>query len=125
MAWVEQGQAFAFNMDSANVGNTTLDGAAAAGQKNVPLTATAAFASNDVCLIRSDARTEYEIVVVASVDAGVKIVATDNLIYTYASGDIFRHWDYWPSMKIPMGWVFNPRKNGRWYSETFTFFEAL
>lgn len=124
-SWARQGKEWAFALDSANVGNTTLDDAAAAGQKNVPLTATAAFASGDYCLLRAaDSDDEFEIVKVDSVDAGVKIVAIENLIYTYASADIFRHWDYWPSV-ISLDANFNPRKNGAMFSHTFKFVEAL
>lgn len=124
-AWAEQGQAFSFAMDSADLCNTTLDDAAVAGQKNVPLTATTYLTAADVCLIRSADRTKYEIVIPASVDSGVKIVATDNLIYTYASGDTFKHWEYWPSLVLPQGETFNPRKDGSWYSHTFRFLENL
>ncbi len=124
-SWAEQGNVFSFNMDSDNVGNTTLDGAAAAGQKNIPLAATAAVASTDIGIIRSADRTKYEIVVVASVDAGVKVVATDNLYLTYASGDTFRHWHYWPALILPEGEVFNPTKQQGNYFFTFNFLEQL
>jgi len=125
MAWAEQGKSFAFNTDSDNAGNTTLDAGAAAAQKVIPLTATTAFAATDVCLIRSADRTKYEIVVIASVSAGVSVTATDNLVYTYTAADTFKHWEYWPTVKIPIGWVFNPTKTGSWYQQTFEFFEAV
>ena len=124
-AWAEQGQAFSFAMDSGNVSNTTLDGAAASGQKTIPLTATTALTASDICFIRSADRTKYEIVVPATVNAGVSVVATDNLTYTYASGDLFRHWEYWPSLVLPEGETFNPRKDGSWYTHTFRFLENL
>lgn len=124
-AWARQGKTWSFNMDSDNVGNTTLDGAAAAGQKNVPLTATAAFAGSDECLLRAeDNDDEFEIVIIDSVDAGVKVVATDNLIYSYTSGDTFRHREYWPAVKT-LDKDFKPPKDGSWYSWTFNFAEAL
>lgn len=124
-AWARQGKTFSFNMDSSNTGNTTLDASAAAGQKNVPLTATAAFAASDECLIRAeDNDDEFEIVIIASVDAGVKIVATDDLIYSYTATDIFRHRDYWPSV-ITLDKRFKPDKNGSWYKWNFKFAEVL
>ena len=124
-AWARQGKTWSFNMDSANVGNTTLDASAAAGQKNVPLTATSAFVATDECVIKAvDNDDEFEIVIVASVDAGVKIVATDNLVYAYTSGDTFRHREYWPAV-ITLDKEFKPVKDGSWYSWTFNFAEAL
>lgn len=124
-AWAEQGNAFSFALDSAEVGNTTLDAAAAAAQKVIPLTATAAFAAGDVCLIRSADRSKYEIVVIDTISAGVSVTAVANLYYTYASGDIFRHLEYYPSLLVPIGEVFDPVKEGSWWSYKFKFLEAL
>lgn len=124
-AWAEQGKVFSFNMDSANVGNTTFDAGAAAGQKVCPVAATAAFATSDVVLIRSADRTKYEIGVVASIQDGVSLTMTDNLYYTYASADIVRHWDYYPALILPEGEIFNPMKSGLYYSYSFTFLEQL
>lgn len=124
-SWARQGKTWSFNTDSANVGDTTLDGSAAAGQKNVPLTATGAFVSSDECLLRAaDNDDEFEIVIVASVDSGVKIVATDNLLYSYTASDIFRHRVYWPSV-VTLAKAFTPMKNGEWYHWVFKFAEAL
>ncbi len=124
-SWARQGKVWAFGMDSSNTGNTTLDGAAAAAQKNVPLTATTGFVANDVCLIRAvDNDDEFEIVDIASVDAGVKIVADANLVFSYAANDIFRHWDYWPSVKS-LDKEFHPEKKGDVYRHTFKFVETL
>jgi len=124
-AWAEQGNVFSFNMDSANIGNTTFDAGAAAAQKVCPVAATTAFAVDDVVLIRSAARTEYEIGVIASISAGVSITMDDNLYYTYASGDLMRHWDYYPALILADGEVFNPVKSGNYYSYTFRFLEQL
>ncbi len=124
-AWARQGQAWSFNMDSSNVANTTLDASAAAGQKEIPLTATTSLASGDECLIRAvDNDDEFEIVIVDSVDSGVKVVAISDLIYSYTSSDIFRHREYWPSV-ITLDKEFKPSKDGSWYSWTFNFAEAL
>ena len=124
-SWARQGKPWAFAMDSANVGNTTLDAAAAAGQKVIPLTATAAFAVDDYCLIRAnDTDDEFEIVKIASISAGVSVTAVDNLKFTYASGDLFRHFDYWPSV-ISLDENFKPPKSGDYFNHVFKFAEAL
>ena len=124
-AWAEQGNVFSFNMDSDNVGNTTFDGGAAAAQKVCPVAATAAFATSDVVLVRTAARTSYEIGVIASISAGVSVTMTDNLYFTYASGDTMRHWDYYPALILPAGEIFNPVKSGNYYAYTFKFIEQL
>ncbi len=124
-SWARQGKAWAFAKDSGNVGNTTLDGAAAVGQKNVPLTATGDFSATNTCLIRAvDNDDEYELVVIASVDAGVKIVADENLKFAYTASDIFRHWDYWPSV-VSLATNFNPKRDGDYWKHTFNFVENL
>ena len=124
-SWARQGKPWAFAKDAGNVGNTTLDDTATAGLKNVPLTATAAFASGDYCLIKAvDNDDEYEIVEVDSVDAGVKIVTVENLKFSYTATDIFRHQDYWPDV-ISTATQFNPKKSGSYYSWTFKFIENL
>ena len=121
-AWARQGKAWSFAMDSDNVANTTLDASAASGQKTIPLTATTALAEGDECIIRSVDDDEYEIVIVASVSSGVSVTATDNLNYTYASGDSFRHLDYLPSV-VSTDTKFNPVKSGGSYTWTFKFVE--
>jgi len=130
-SWARQGKAWSFALDSANVGNTTLDAGAAAAQKDVPLTATAAFSAGDICLIRADDNDdEFELVEIDSVDAGVKIVTVDNLLYTYASGDIFTHKDYFASV-LTTEKNFRPTLTGiadttdRYYKHTFKFVENL
>jgi len=124
-AWAEQGKVFSFAMDTSLTVNTTLDGAAAAAQKVIPLTATTGLTVDDVCFIRSADRTKYEIGVINSISAGVSVTMDDNLIYTYASGDTFRHWHYWPEVVLPAREGFNPRPNGSWYRHTFRFLENL
>ena len=125
-SWAEQGKEWSFTMDHNNVANTTLDGAAAAAQKVIPLTATTSISSGDIMFIRTAAGTEYELIEVDSVSAGVSITAVDNLVYTYAAADICRHWDYFPSVTIAkFGTDFNPTKNGSIYSHTFNFKERL
>jgi len=124
-SWARQGKSWAFAKKSGDVGNTTLDDTAAAGQKNVPLTDTAAFSAGDVCLLRAvDNDDEYEIVVIGSVDAGVKIVAVDNLKFSYTANDIFRHKDYWPDV-VSLDAEFNPKRNGDYYKHIFKFAENL
>ncbi len=122
-SWVRQGKTWALAMDSGNVGDTTLDGAAAAAQKTVPLTATAAFSADDYCLIQAADDDEFEIVQIDSVSAGVSIAAVENLKFTYAVGDKFTHLNYFPEV-ISLDNSFNPKKSGDYYSHTFKFVEV-
>lgn len=124
-AWAEKGKSFSFAFDSSLVGNTTLDAAAASGQKVIPLTATAAFSVGDIGFIRTANLQDYELVDIDVVNAGASVEATDNLYYTYASGDTFRHWKYWPDLVLPAGERFNPPKEGNYYHHTFRFIENL
>jgi hypothetical protein len=123
-SWARQGKAWSFTMDSANIANTTLDGSAASGQKTIPLTATTALSEGDECLIKAADDDEYEIVIIGSVSSGVSVTAVSNLNFTYASGDIFKHFEYYPSM-ISTDTEFNPAKNGGYYTWTFRFVENL
>jgi len=101
-SWARQGKTFSFAYDSDKTASTTLDAAAAAGQKNVPLTATTGISAGDFLFIKADDNDdEYEVFEVDSVDTGVKVVSTTNLIYTYASADICRHEKYWSSLILP------------------------
>ena len=114
-SWACRGNVFSLAMDSTQVGNTTLDGAAASAQKNVPLTATAAFSAGEYCIIKQAAvNGQFEIVEIDSVDAGVKIVTVADLKFTYASGDSFRHFKYYPELKL-MNERFNPPRRGDYY----------
>ncbi len=125
-AWAEQGKQWSFAMDSADIANTTLDAAAAAAQKVIPVTATTAITAGDRMLIRTAAGREYEIIEVDSVSAGVSVTAVSNLVYTYASADILRHWNYFPAVTLAkMGGKFDPIKKGPIYSHVFNFKEAL
>ena len=124
-AWARQGEIWSFALDSDAGASTTLDDAAASGQKNVPLTSTTGFSAGDICLIRAeDEDDEFELVVIDSVDPGVKIVAESNLIFSYSADDTFRHRDYWPAV-ISLDTEFNPKKEGSIYRHTFRFIEAL
>ncbi len=97
-AWAAQGQEYAFALDSADKIDTTLDGAAAAGQKVILLTSTVGIAVGTKYRVRSDDATKEEIIEVASISAGVSVTAVDNLVFSYASGDFFRSEDYWPKV---------------------------
>ena len=109
-AWARQGYEFAFAADNTLMTTTTLDAAAASGQKTIPLTATAGFTAGDSCLIRAeDNDDEFEVVVIDTINAGVSIVAVDNLVYSYTASDIFRHWRYWPTA-ILVNTTFNPKE---------------
>lgn len=130
-SWARQGKTWSFALDSADVGSTTLDGAAAAAQKTIPLTATAAFSVGDICLIRAaDADDEFELIEIDTINAGVSVDAVENLNYTYASGDTFTHKDYFASV-VTTERNFRPQYTGvkdatsRYYKHTFKFVENL
>ncbi len=124
-SWARQGKPWAFAMNSGNIGDTTLDGSAPAAQKTIPLTATAAFTIGDFCLIRAvDADDEFEIVEIDTISVGVSVDVIDNLKFSYAADDIFRHIDYWPEV-LSLEKNFNPKKTGDYFTHVFKFIEAL
>lgn len=130
-SWARQGKTFAFALDSAKVGDTTLDDAAASGQKVVPVAATTALTAGDVCLLKAiDADDEFELITIDTISAGVSVTATTNLIYSYAAADICRYKDYFPSVKM-IGDSWFPEYTGvydatkKYYRYTFNFVEAI
>lgn len=123
-SWASQGQAFSFAMDTNEDSETTLDGAAAAGQKVIPVTSTSGFTAGDICLVRSANRFLFEAITIDSVSAGVSVTAVANLKNSYESGDTFRHLQYFPSALI-LDNEFRPRKNGLYYRHTFHFIEEV
>jgi len=124
-SWARQGRVWSFTLDSLKTVNTTLDDSAAAGEKVIPLTATAGLSVDEVCFIRAeDNDDEFEIVEIASISAGVSITAKDNLKYSYSSNDTFRHLEYWPQVKS-LDKRFLPAREGDGYHHTFKFIEVL
>lgn len=126
-SWARQGKAFSFNLDSTKTGNTTLDDTAASGQKTIPVDATTEFSEGEYCLIRADDNDdEFEIVEIASVSAGVSVTAVDDLVNNYTSGDIFRHWRYWPEV-VSLDKEFDPNliPGTDYYEWVFNFAEKL
>lgn len=108
-SWARQGKEFAFAYDTADMINTTLDGAAVSGQKIIPLTSTSGIVAGQKYLIRAIATGYEEIVEIDTINAGVSVVTVENLKFTYASGDLFRSRFYWPSLvcldtKYPIDW---------------------
>ena len=97
-AWAGQGEEYGFALDKDDKINTTLDGAAAAAQKVIPLTATAGIQVGNFYKVFSDDNTKYEIIEVDSISAGVSVTAVENLIWAYADGDFFQTEDYWPKV---------------------------
>ena len=130
-AWARQGKSFSFAVDSTKAADTILDGAANSGQAVIPLTSTSGLSVDDVCFIKAaDNDDEFEVVVIDSISAGVSITAKENLVYSYTSGDEFRHFLYWPSVKTTNK-KFKPQRTGaidttgRFFRHTFRFVEAL
>ena len=97
-SWAVRGKAYAFALDDTETADTTLNGAAAAGQKVIPLTLTTGITVGKQYLVRELAGHEEELITVASISAGVSVTAVDNLIFGYLSGDIFRSRDYLPKL---------------------------
>jgi len=124
-SWARQGKPFSVAFDTGYLGNTTLDDAAAAGQKVIPITDTTLFDANHICLLKAvDADDEFELVTIASVNVGVSVSSVDNLVYSYESGDVFRHKKYWPSV-YSMDSRFKPVRDGENWTWTFNFAENL
>lgn len=99
-SYARLGNSFTLAIDSDLDETTTLDDSAAVDQKVIPLTATAGFTVGDYCLIKEATGDNYEIVQIASIDAGVSVTAESNLLNAYASADIFRHVTYWPTVVV-------------------------
>jgi len=99
-SYARLGNGFSLAIDGDEDETTILDDSAAADQKVIPLTSTTGFAIADYCLIKEANGDDYEVVQIASIDAGVSITAETNLLNTYASADIFRHINYWPTVIV-------------------------
>lgn len=97
-SWASQRKQYAFAFDSADVVNLALNGAAAAGQKDIPLADTSSVVVGRRYLLREAEGPEEEIIQVASVTTNVKAVAVNNLKNGYLTGDKFRTRDYFPKM---------------------------
>lgn len=121
-SYARQGNTFAFAFDSTLTGNTTLDGAAAAAQKTIPVTSITGFSDGDRCLIQEAGDDKFEVVTIDGAPSGGNITATDNLYFAYASGDTFRHIKYWPSL-ILLNPNFKPEQRGATFFYTFQFRE--
>jgi len=98
ISWARRGNQYAFALDSADVVNLALSGAAAAGQKDIPLAVTASVVVGRRYRLREVAGDEEEIIQVASVTLNTKATAVNNLKYGYLTGDAFRSPDYFPKM---------------------------
>ena len=130
-SWARQGKEWSFALDSAKLGNTTLDDTAASGQKVIPVAATTTFATGDVCLIKAvDNDDEFELIVIDSISAGVSVTAVSNLVYSYSSDDILRYKDYFPSV-VATKKIWLPEytgvtdTTGKYFRYTFEFVENL
>ncbi len=112
-SWALQGNQYAFAVDVNNQVDTTLDGAAASGQKVIPLTSTAGIVVGLKYLIREAAGHNFQLVHVNSISAGISVTARDNLQFSFANADIFRSRRYYPKVVNPKGnppppWEENP-----------------
>lgn len=99
-SYARLGNSFALAMHSDSDTNTALDDSAASGQKVIPLVSTTGFSMGNYCVIKAAADDNYEVIQIASIDAGVSVTAEDNLLNSYISGDIFRHINFWPTVIV-------------------------
>lgn len=97
-SWARRGKQYAFAFDSADVVDLAMSGAAAAGQKDIPLAATASVVVGRKYRLREVSGEEEEVIQVASVTLNTKATAVSNLKYGYLTGDVFRSLDYFPKM---------------------------
>ena len=93
-SWAVRGEVYSVALDSADLIDTTLDAAAAAGQAVIPLTSTTSIVVGNRYKIREAAGNEEEKIEVLSISAGISVTATANLKYGYVSGDTFKSPDY-------------------------------
>jgi hypothetical protein len=121
--WARHRYAFALAMNTSKMVNTTLDGAAAADQKVIPVTSTTGLVAGDEVIIESATTEGRELRSIASVSTGVSITVDENLFIAFASGDSVRHANYYPSL-ICTDESFKPLRSGDWYSHTFMMIEA-
>ena len=97
-SWARQGNQWAYAHDRTRTVDTTLDGTATAGTKTIPLASTTGIVAGNEYLVWSADRLTFEPVVVDTISAGVSVDAVDDLLNTYASGDIFRDHRYFPKV---------------------------
>jgi hypothetical protein len=97
-SWARRGNQYSFALDSADVVDLALNGAAAAGQKDIPLANTSSVVVGRRYRLREVAGDEEEVIQVASITTNVKAVAQNNLKYGYLTGDVFRSLDYFPKV---------------------------
>ena len=127
-SWARQRKEWSFTMDTGKMTQTYLDAAAASGQKVIPVAATAGFSVGEDCFIRNESQDNaFEIIEIDSINAGVSVTAVENLKNSYVTGDVFRHWQYFPRC-ISEDTVFNPtiyEGTTTYYKHTFNFLEVL
>jgi hypothetical protein len=98
-SWAEQGGEFSYAVDSAYAADTTLDGTPTGSPSVIPVTATTGFSVGDKCWIQKQDRTDFEPVTIQSISDGASVTATAGLKFSgYASGDTFRHKEYFPNL---------------------------
>jgi hypothetical protein len=123
-SWFSQGKTWAFAMDKNKTASTTLDDAAAADQKTIPLTSTTGIKAGDTMILIPAAGTHREKIKVGKVNAGVSVVACDDLLFAYASGDACRYHEYFPTVKNTDK-RFTVTQDGKYFFFTLNFIEAF
>ncbi len=120
--WARFGEEFSFAVDHTKTANTTLDGATSGAV--IPLAVTTGLVVGDRCLLIADGDNEREIITINSISDGVSVTAEENVKFSYASGDAFRHVAYYPAL-INLNKAFKPSKTGDWYAYQLKWTEAL
>lgn len=123
-SWYCLGKEWAFAMDKNKTASTTLDDSAAADQKTIPLTSTTGIKAGDTMILTPANRTHREKIKVGKINAGVSVVATDDLLFAYASGDAARYHEYFPAVKNTDK-RFTITQDGRYYFFSLNFIEAI
>jgi len=123
-SWYCLGKSWSFAMDKGRTASTTLDGSAAADQQTVPLTATTGIKAGDTMILTPAAGTHREKIKVGKINTGVSVVAVDDLLFAYASGDACRYHEYFPAVKN-LDKKFSVTQDGNYYFFALNFIEAV
>ncbi len=117
-SWARQGQLFSVAYDTGRMSSTTLDGAHGATSTGLTLTSASGISDGDELWIQNlAADNQFEAVAVDG--SGSPLPIDRGLTYSYPSGSLVRHLDYFPSL-ISLDDDFNPTPVGDRYYHTFS-----
>jgi hypothetical protein len=125
-----QGQAFTLTLSTADLTNTKVRSQSTDDAKVIYVTSSGNITANNKYLIRAiDNDDEYENVQVSAIASSSsywKLTMSTDISHWYNSSDIFRGWQYWPTL-ISLDDGFNPMKTpgADLYSATLNLAEDL